>query len=129
METFAFQAEINQLLSLIINTFYSNKEIFLRVSELPARNAREFLEIAGASRGTHAVSEPLLCAGAHQQCFRCFGQDQVGVAERLDAAARQRPLGALLDLEFLPLPSHPAQLNTQLFLQHHDSMFRTSLQH
>ena len=73
-ETFAFQAEINQLLSLIINTFYSNKEIFLR--ELISNSSDALVNNLGtiARSGTKEFMEAL-AAGAD---VSMIGQFDVG---------------------------------------------------
>ncbi|MCP3102930.1 molecular chaperone HtpG [Myxococcus sp. K15C18031901] len=118
-ETHAFQAEINQLLSLVINSLYSHKEIFLRELVSNASDALDKLRF-------RAITEPELLSDAPELELRIVPDEQQGTLTIEDTGIGMshdelvKNLGTIAhsgSREFLQLAAQRGQKDVQLIGQ------------
>ena len=88
-ETFAFQAEISQLMSLIINTFYSNKEVAIRELISNASDALDKARFNAITDGKDAGELRIRVRGDAEA--RTISIEDTGVG--ISAAAREQKRG------------------------------------
>jgi molecular chaperone HtpG len=111
MQEHAFQAQVSEVLSLVINSLYSNKEIFLRELLSNASDALDkerFLALTGVSPGT----EPLRIRLIPDEAAGTLTIDDNGVG--MDAAELVKNLGTIAhsgSKEFLASLSEKKDMN------------------
>ena len=92
MEQHVFQAQVSEVLSLVINFLYSNKEIFLREllsNDSDALDKERFLSLTGQSPG----SEPLRIRLIPDEAAGTLTIDDNGVG--MDEAELVKNLGTI----------------------------------
>ena len=113
-EVFSFQAEVKQLLHLMINSLYSNKEIFLRELISNASDALNKRRVEGSVDGAllaETVGEIVLEAHEKKKILKIsdngIGLDEADMVEALGTIARS---GTKAFLDNLPRIEPDARL-------------------
>jgi len=119
-QTLGFQAEVKQLLDLMVHSLYSNKEIFLRELVSNASDACDKLRFEAISNPTHYESDPdLKVRVAFDKDARTITVSDNGVGMSRDEEGLTRALGEIPKLreEFwhaVSVPGAHSNLNQSL---------------